>query len=303
MIHRVADSNATVLLRGESGTGKTLVAKALHHNSKRAKGPFLAVNCSALPETLLESELFGHEKGAFTGAHTTKKGRFEVAEGGTLFLDEIGELSHAVQAKLLHVVHEREFQRLGSNKSIKCDVRLVAAINRDLEKSVAEKTFREDLYYRFNVFPIYLPPIRERRTDILLLTDHFLKKYNQENDKQIQRISTPAIDLLLQYHWPGNVRELQNCIERAVLICDEDSIKSYHLPPTLQSSESVHSPSTKSFAASVENFERELIVEALKKTNGNQTKAAKDLDSSLRIINYKIHQYEIDVSKFKTGRK
>ncbi len=303
MIHRVADSNATVLLRGESGTGKTLVAKALHHNSKRAKGPFIAVNCSALPETLLESELFGHEKGAFTGAHTTKKGRFEIAEGGTLFLDEIGELSHSVQAKLLHVVQEKEFQRLGSNKSIKCDVRLVAATNRDLEKSVAEKTFREDLYYRLNVFPIYLPPIRERRTDILLLTDYFLKKYTQENDKQIHRISTPAIDLLLQYHWPGNVRELQNCIERAVLICDEDSIKSFHLPPTLQSSESVDSPRPKSFAASVENFERELIVEALKQTNGNQTKAAKELDTSIRIINYKIHQYGIDAKKFKTGRK
>jgi len=299
MIHRVADSNATVLLRGESGTGKTLVAKSLHHNSRRAKHPFVVVNCSALPETLLESELFGHEKGAFTGAHIAKKGRFEIAEGGTLFLDEIGELSPAVQAKLLHVVQDRVFQRLGSSTSIKCDVRLVAATNKDLEKAVAERTFREDLYYRLNVFPIYLPPLREKRTDLLLLTDYFLKKYNEENRKNIQRISTPAIDLLLQYHWPGNVRELQNCIERAVLICDEESIKSYHLPPTLQSAESVGSPKPHSFAAAVENFERELIVEALKQANGNQTKAAQLLETSLRIINYKIHRYNIEPRKFR----
>ncbi len=301
MIHRVADSNATVLLRGESGTGKTMVAKSLHHNSKRAKKPFIVVNCSALPETLLESELFGHEKGAFTGAHTTKKGRFELAEGGTLFLDEIGELSQNVQVKLLHVVQDRIFQRLGSSKSIKCDVRLVAATNRDLESAVADNSFREDLYYRLNVFPVYLPPLRERRTDILLLAEFFLNKYSEENAKDVQRISTPAIDLLLQYHWPGNVRELQNCIERAVLICDDETIKSFHLPPSLQSSESVDSQKPLSFAASVENFERELIVEALKQVNGNQTKAAQALDTSLRIINYKIHRYDIDPKKFKVG--
>ena len=299
MLHRVADSNATVLLRGESGTGKTLVARALHYNSSRSQKPFIVVNCSALPETLLESELFGHEKGAFTGAHAMKKGRFELAEGGTLFLDEIGELSQSVQVKLLQVVQDREFQRLGGITPIKCDVRLVAATNRDLEKAVADKHFREDLYYRLNVFPIYLPPLRERRTDILLLTEYFLKKYNEENGKEIRRISTPAIDMLLQYHWPGSVRELQNCIERAVLICDEESIKSYHLPPSLQTSESVNSRQALSLAGAVENFERELIVEALKKTGGNQTKAARELDTSLRIINYKIHQYAIDPKKFK----
>jgi Nif-specific regulatory protein len=303
MIHRVAASNATVLLRGESGTGKTLVARSLHHNSKRAKQPFVVVNCSALPETLLESELFGHEKGAFTGAHTMKKGRFEIAEGGTLFLDEIGELTQAVQAKLLHVVQEREFQRLGSTRSIKCDVRLVAATNKDLEKEVADASFREDLYYRLNVFPIYLPPLRKRPTDILLLAEHFLKKYSEENQKQILRISTPAIDLLQQYHWPGNVRELQNCMERAVLICDEESIKSYHLPPSLQTAESVNARSSLSLEGAVANFERELIVEALKRTSGNQTKAAKELDTSLRIINYKIHRYGIDTRKFKNTDK
>ncbi len=299
MVHRVADSNATVLLRGESGTGKTLVAKALHHNSSRAEGPFVVVNCSALPETLLESELFGHERGAFTGATEAKKGRFELAEGGTLFLDEIGEISPAVQVKLLNVIQERTFQRLGSTKTIKTDIRLVAATNRDLEKAVKEMVFREDLYYRLNVFPVYLPPLRERRTDILLLAEYFLEKYAQENNKEIKRITTPAIDLLVQYHWPGNVRELQNCMERAVLICDDNAIKSIHLPPSLQSAESIHSSKPLSLASAVENFERELIIEALKKNNGNQTKAAKCLETSLRIINYKIHSYGIEPKHFK----
>ena len=304
MIHRVANSNATVLLRGESGTGKTLVAKAIHYNSKRKKKPFVAVNCSALPETLIESELFGHEKGAFTGAQSTKKGRFEIAEAGTLFLDEIGELSQNVQIKLLNVVQDREFQRLGGLKPIKCNVRLVTATNKDLEQAVAEKSFREDLYYRLNVFPVYLPPLRKRRTDILLLAEYFLHKYNTENDKNIQRISTPAIDLLMQYHWPGNVRELQNCMERAVLICDEDTIKSYHLPPTLQSAETVSEDQENplSLSAAVENFERELIVDALKKTSGNQTKTALLLDSSLRIVNYKIKKFNIRPDQFKTAK-
>ncbi|MBM9536752.1 sigma 54-interacting transcriptional regulator [Desulfobulbus alkaliphilus] len=299
MVHRVADSNATVLLRGESGTGKTLVAKALHHNSGRAAGPFVVVNCSALPESLLESELFGHEKGAFTGATETKKGRFELAEGGTLFLDEIGEISPAVQVKLLNVIQERTLQRLGSGKIIATNIRLVAATNRDLEAAVKEMAFREDLYYRLNVFPVYLPPLRERRTDVLLLAEYFLEKYAQENNKQIKRISTPAIDLLVQYHWPGNVRELQNCMERAVLICDGSAIMSIHLPPSLQSPDSLQTDKPLSLATAVENFERELIVEALKKSNGNQTKAAKILATSLRIINYKIHNYGIEPKHFK----
>ncbi len=299
MVHRVVDSNATVLLRGESGTGKTLVAKALHYNSKRKDKPFIVVNCSALPETLLESELFGHEKGAFTGANERKIGRFELAEGGTLFLDEIGEISHSVQVKLLNVVQERSFQRLGSGRSISCDVRLVAATNRDLESSVSEGTFREDLYYRLNVFPIYMPPLRERRTDILLIAEFFLEKFNRENKKKINRISTSAIDLLIQYHWPGNVRELQNCIERAVLVCDGTSIKGVHLPPTLQVSETAASGKPLSLTTAVENFEKDLIIDGLKKNNGNQTKTAQFLDTSLRIINYKIHQYNINPKQYK----
>ena len=300
MVHRVVDSNATVLLRGESGTGKTLVAKALHYNSKRHEKPFIVVNCAALPETLLESELFGHEKGAFTGAIERKAGRFEQAEGGTLFLDEIGEISQAVQIKLLNVVQERTFQRLGSSKSTTCDVRLVAATNRNLEQAVQEKIFREDLYYRLNVFPVYMPALRERRTDILLIAEYFLEKFAAENGKDIQRISTPAIDMLIQYHWPGNVRELQNCMERAVIICDGNTIKGIHLPPTLQTSDSISSGKNPlSLSAAVENFEKDIIIEGLKKNRGNQTKTAKDLDTSLRIINYKIHQYNIDPKKFK----
>ena len=302
MVHRVVDSNATVLLRGESGTGKTLVAKALHYNGKRKERPFVVVNCSALPGILLESELFGHEEGAFTGATNRKIGKFEQAEGGTLFLDEIGEISNSVQVKLLHVVQERNFQRLGSNKQIDCDVRLVAATSRDLETAVSDNSFREDLYYRLNVFPIHMPPLRKRRTDILLLSEFFMEKFSKEDGKLIRRISTSAIDMLVQYHWPGNVRELQNCMERAVIICDGDTIKGIHLPPTLQTSQSWESESINkplSLATTVENFEKEIIIEGLKNCNGNQTKTAKYLDTSLRIINYKIHQYNINPKNYK----
>ncbi len=301
MVLRVAGSNATVLLRGESGTGKSMVAKAIHYNSPRRDRPFITVNCSALPETLIESELFGHERGAFTGANSRKEGRFELAQGGTIFLDEIGELPHAVQVKLLHVIQEREFQRLGGTKPIKCDVRIIAATNKNLEEAMQSGYFREDLYYRLNVFPIYLPPLRERRTDVLLLAEHFLERYSKENNKTIHRISSPAIDLIMQYHWPGNVRELQNCIERAVLVCDEDVLRAHHLPPTLQTSGSVgHDEEDRmSLADAVARYERELIIEALKEAKGNQTKAAKLLDTSLRIVNYKIKKYGIDPSIFK----
>ncbi len=303
LVLRVAGSNATVLLRGESGTGKSMIAKAIHFNSPRKDGPFITVNCSALPETLVESELFGHEKGAFTGATSVKPGRFEQAQGGTIFLDEIGELPQGVQVKLLNVIQDKEFQRLGGTKTIKCDVRIVAATNKNLEEAMESGSFREDLYYRLNVFPVFLPPLRKRRTDILLLAEHFLKKFSDENNKVINRISTPAIDLLMQYHWPGNVRELQNCIERAVLVCDEEVLRAHHLPPSLQGPASVldsgEERESLSLADAVAAYEKELILDALAKTGGNQTRAARLLDTSLRIINYKIKRYGIDPGVFK----
>ncbi len=221
MIAQVSRSDTTVLIRGESGTGKELVANAIHYNSMRAGKPFIKVNCAALPETILESELFGHEKGAFTGALAQRKGRFELADGGTIFLDEVGDFTPATQIKLLRVLQEREFERVGGTGTIKVDVRVIAATNRNLEELISEDTFRQDLYYRLNVFPIHIPPLHERRSDILLLADHFVEKYSRINHKNIRRISTPAIDMLMAYHWPGNVRELENCVERAVLLSQE----------------------------------------------------------------------------------
>jgi Nif-specific regulatory protein len=217
-VSQVARTNTTVLLRGESGTGKELIAHAIHYNSPRSKKPFIKVSCAALPQDLIESELFGYEKGAFTGALATKKGRFELAAGGTLFLDEIGELNLATQVKLLRVLQDWEFERLGGTETIQADLRLVAATNKDLEKAIAAGEFREDLYYRLNVFAIFVPSLRERKPDVLLLADYFLVKFSREHGKSIKRISTPAIDMLASYHWPGNVRELANAIERAVVV-------------------------------------------------------------------------------------
>ena len=303
MIERVAPSSATVLLRGESGTGKSLIAKLIHFNSPRAAGPFITVACTALPENLIESELFGYEKGAFTGALSRKRGLFEEASGGTIFLDEIGDLPLPLQAKLLHVIQEKEFYRLGSTRPIKVDVRIITATNRNLEELVEKGLFREDLYYRLNVFPIYLPPLRERATDIIPLAEFFLEKYSREYGKEIKRLSSPAIDLLVQYHWPGNVRELENVIERAVLVCDEEVIRSYHLPQSLQTAESSDTYARKSLAQAVKNLEMELIIEALKETRGNQSQAAKMLDTSLRILNYKIRKYGINPKAFRVPAK
>src|SRR5438067_1985767 len=237
-VAQVAGTNTTVLIRGESGTGKELIAHAIHYNSLRTKKPFIKVSCAALPDTLIESELFGHEKGAFTGAEARKKGRFELAEGGTLFLDEIGDINLATQIKLLRVLQEREFERLGGTETIKSNVRLLAATNKDLEKAIAENTFREDLYYRLNVFTIFVPPLRERKADLLLLADHFLEKLSHEHNKVIKRISTPAIDMLMSYHWPGNVHELENVLERAVLDCHVQLIHALTLSPPFSTSRS-----------------------------------------------------------------
>jgi Nif-specific regulatory protein len=301
MIHRVAKSNATILIRGESGTGKELVANAVHYNSLRANRPFVKVNLAALPETLMESELFGYERGAFTGALQRKQGRFELAQGGTIFLDEIGDLSPNVQLKLLRVIQEREFNRLGGTTTLKADVRLLAASHRDLERLVADGAFREDLYYRLNVFPIYLPPLRERRSDIPLLAEHFLAKYAGEHQKPVNRISNQALDLLAQYSWPGNVRELENVLERAVLVCDEDTILGIHLPPTLQGQEA--GDGRLGLAVQVENLEKELIAEALRQTRGNQSLAAQLLDTSLRILGYKIKQYGLNPRQFRSAAR
>ncbi len=299
-VTRVAPTNTTVLLRGESGTGKELIAEAIHYNSPRSEKPFVAVNCAAIPENLIESEFFGHKKGSFTGAVADKKGRFEMADTGTIFLDEVGELSAMTQVKLLRVLQEHQFERVGGTESIKVDVRIIAATNADLESLMNQNQFREDLYYRLNVFSIFLPPLRDRKSDILLLADHFMLKYGRQHGKAIKRISTPAIDMLMRYHWPGNVRELENCIERAVLVCEDQVIHSYHLPPTLQTAESSDTISQLSLDEAVASYEKELIQDALKSTRGNRAKAARLLNSSERIIGYKIQKYQIDVSRFKS---
>ncbi len=299
-IAQVARTNTTVLIRGESGTGKELIAHAIHYNSERAKKPFVKVSVAALPETLVESELFGYEKGAFTGAQGRKKGRFELAEGGTLFLDEVGELNPSMQVKLLRVLQQREFERLGGTETLKVNVRLIAATNRNLEEAIAQRSFREDLYYRLNVFTIYVPPLRERKTDIMLLADYFLAKYAREHRKSIKRISTPAIDMLMSYHWPGNVRELENIIERAVLVCDGNVIHGYHLPPTLQTAEATGTVTATSLKDAVAKFEKDLILDVLKSTRGNRARAARMLSSTERILSYKVRKYGIDCSRFKS---
>src|SRR5207253_1914860 len=272
-IAQVARTNTTVLIRGESGTGKELIAHAIHYNSPRKHKPFVKVSAAALPDTLIESELFGYEKGAFTGAQTRKKGRFELAEGGTLFLDEIGDLNVSTQIKLLRALQEREFERLGGTETVKVNVRLIAATNKDMEQAIAGGQFREDLYYRLNVFAIFMPPLRERKSDVLLLADHFLEKYAREHGKSIKRISTPAIDMLASYHWPGNVRELENIVERAVLVCETNVIHGHHLPPTLQTAEGSGTVTRLSLESTVAAFESDIIMDALKTTRGNRKRA------------------------------
>ena len=299
MISQVSKSNATVLIRGESGTGKELAAKSIHYNSHRTQNAFIKVNCAALPVNLIESELFGHEKGAFTGAIKQKQGKFELANKGTLFLDEIGAITLDVQVSLLRVLQEKEFERVGGHRTIKTDVRFVAATNKNLEEAVEEGTFRGDLYYRLNVFPIYMPPMRERKTDILLLADHFLEKYVKENGKDIRRFSTPAIDMLMNYHWPGNVRELENCIERAVLLCEEGVIHSYHLPPTLQTGVESDTLPALSLEEAVGNLEREMIIDALKNTRGNISQAADILQTTVRKFAYKAQRYGVSYKHYR----
>ena len=298
-VSQVARADTTVLIRGESGTGKELIAQAVHYNSLRAKRPFIKVSCAALPESLIESELFGYEKGAFTGAHAAKKGRFELADGGTLFLDEIGELNLSIQINLLRVLQGREYERVGGTKTIRANVRLVAATNKDLEHAIAAGTFREDLYYRLNVFSIFLPPLRERKPDLLLLADHFLEKTSLGHGKHIKRISTPAIDALMAYHWPGNVRELENAIERAVVVCDGQVVHAHHLPPSLQTPASPGTAMSLSLKEAIDAYENDLIQDALKTARGNRARAARLLNTTGRIMNYRVRQLNIDCRRFR----
>lgn len=299
LMQQVADTDTSVLILGESGVGKELIADALHRNSSRRLKPFIKVNCAALPETLLESELFGHERGAFTGAHSQKKGRFELASGGTLFLDEIGDLSLTTQIKLLRVLQQREFERLGGVSTIKTDVRVIAATNRKLESMIEQGLFRQDLYYRLNVFPIHVPPLRERKTDIMPITDFFIEKYRKIHNKNIRRISTPAIDMLTSYHWPGNVRELENCMERAVLLSNEGVIRGHHLPPSLQIAEASGNETQNNMKGVLESMERELILDALKASKGNMAKAARELGLTERVMGLRAKKYGLDPRKFR----
>ena len=296
MLEQVAPSDATVLISGESGTGKELVAAEIYRLSKRNAAPFLKLNCAALPESIIESELFGHEKGAFTGALALRKGRFETAHTGTIFLDEIGELPAQIQVKLLRVLQEREFERVGGAQTIKVDVRLIAASNKNLEREMREGRFRDDLFYRLNVFPLRLPPLRERKSDIMLLADCFTERYAE---KLIKRISQSAIDLLTSYSWPGNVRELENCIERAVILSKDAVIHSYNLPPSLQSAVSTHTGPTTTLDAALSRLEKEMIVEALTISEGNMAAAARSLGITERQMGLRIHHYGIHWRAFR----
>ena len=296
-ISQVAASNTTVLIRGESGTGKELVASAIHYSSSRSKGPFVKVNCAALSENLLESELFGHEKGSFTGAASRRVGRIEEAHNGTLFFDEIGDFSHFIQVKLLRVLQEKEFQRVGSNETISVNIRIIAATNRDLEKAVQEGKFRQDLFYRINVFPIYIPPLRERKDDIIAIADNFVDKISSKMGKPIKRISTSAINMMYAYHWPGNIRELENCLEHAILLSDDGVIHGRNLPPSLQTPNISDASEKGLLKAQIQLLERDMIIDSLKRNNGSITLAAKELGITSRMIRYKIKNLNINYNR------
>lgn len=311
VVRTVADTDATVLIQGESGTGKELIARAIHYNSRRKNKPFVVVSCSALPETLLESELFGHEKGAFTGAVRQRIGRFELADGGTVFLDEIGEMTPAVQLKLLRVLQERELERVGGNETVKVDVRIIAATNKDIHRAIQERQFREDLFYRLNVVPIKLPPLRERMDDIPILAGHFVKKYCEKNGRQPMDLSAQALAALMRYPFPGNVRELENIIERAVIMetgktirrieltaAGSASLNAFSLPPL-----SDIEPFRKMKADCIERFEREYITRLLKMYGGSITKSAKHAGMNIKNFHEKMARYGIKKEDFKQSAR
>jgi DNA-binding NtrC family response regulator len=305
VVRQIADSKSTVLIMGESGTGKELISRAIHYNSNRKNFPFVTINCAAIPETLIESELFGHERGAFTNAIEKKLGRFEIAQHGTLFLDEIGELSLSTQAKILRFLEEKEFNRVGGSKTIKVEVRLITATNRDLNQLLKKGEFREDLYYRINVVPIVIPPLRERKEDIPMLLEHFIKKFNAENNKNLKGVSKEALELMMNYDWPGNIRELENLIERIIALTSNEYIQHNELPFSLINipkinglKESVLNGKV-SFLEAEEEFEKGIILDALKRTNYVQSHAAEMLRISRRILKYKMEKLGINQDRLK----
>lgn len=300
LIEKVARSRTTVLILGESGVGKELVASAIHDHSACKDGPFIKFNCAALPESVIESELFGHERGAFTGATHLRRGRFEEADGGTIFLDEVGELSLPMQAKLLRVLQEKSFERVGGNLTLQVEIRILAATNRNLQEMVDQGSFREDLYYRLNVFPVIIPPLRERGSDVISLADHFVLHFSRNMGFDVHRISTPALNTLMAYRWPGNVRELENVIERAMLLAEEGVIHGYHLPPPLHAFGGLEGNATISLDTKLNAIEYEMIVEALKLCRGNISEAATQLGLTRRILRLKMSRHGLD---YKTFRK
>ncbi len=304
LVSKVLNNDISVLIYGESGTGKELIARAIHYNGIRKDKPFIVVNCASIPRELLESELFGHEKGSFTGAHQRKLGKFEISNKGTIFLDEIGDLEMSLQAKLLRVIQEREFERIGGNELIKTDARIISATNRDLRKAVENNQFREDLFYRLNSFPIYIPPLRERRGDILVLADHFLKIYTKKLDKNIKGFTKKALKLIYDYDWPGNVREMENTIERCIIITESEYIDIDDFPPHIKYFETpVNNESKSPFFSDekilpFEKIKEEAIRHALKVTDGNIFEAARKLKLGRATIYRLIEKYKIDVNKF-----
>jgi len=299
LIESVATTDATVLIRGESGVGKELVADAIHFNSLRKSKPFIKVNCAALPESLIESELFGHEKGSFTGAANMRVGRFEAANGGTIFLDEFGDIPASIQVKLLRVLQEREIERVGGTKPIKVDVRIICATNRNLEDLITKDQFREDLYYRINIFPVYIPALRERINDIPILADFFIEKFNKRHGKNIKRITSSVIDTLMVYHWPGNIRELENCMERACILSNDQVIRTHNLPASLQTAITSKTVQSGTLEIIMDKMEKQIIVDTLVVTKGNSAKAADQLGITERMMGIRIKKYDIDTKRFK----
>jgi len=300
-LESISASNTTVLVRGESGAGKGMVADYIHYNSNRREKPYVRVNCAALPESIVDSELFGHERGAFPGATIMRKGRIEVADGGTVYLNEVANLPSSVQLKLLRLLQEGEFERMGSTVPIKTDIRLICSTNRNLEEQLKNGRFNEELYRLINIIPVYMPPLRERQEDIPALIDFFIDKFNRNNHKKIKRITSSAIDMMMVYHWPGNIRELENCVDLACILSTDDVIRSNNLPPTLQTANSTESKSFGTLEFNLEKLEKQMLIDTLVSTNGNMAKAAEILGITERIMGLRIKRYKLDPKRYKVS--